>query len=106
MGPSGPCTLFSWRGGNIGVSNSEAQAPDFVLLVMNPRGAESLDGQSQRGNEERNAACPKPDPKGATCDRCQTDPSPVERAKFFLLAFTRGLIAGISLEGSTKLRSG
>jgi lipid-binding SYLF domain-containing protein len=74
--------LFALEGGNIGLQLG-GQATDFVLLVMNPKGANSILGSKVK--------------LGADTDI-------VMKAEVLSYSRSRGLFAGISLEGST-LRS-
>jgi lipid-binding SYLF domain-containing protein len=74
------------------------QATDFVLLIMNPRGAESLLYSKVKLGADASAAA---GPKGRTAEGA-TDI--VMRAEILSYSRNRGLFAGVSLEGST-LRS-
>jgi len=89
--------LFALEGGNIGLQLG-GQATDFVLLVMNPRGANSLMGSKVKLGADAAAAA---GPKGRSATGA-TDV--VMRAEILSYSRSRGLFAGISLEGST-LRS-
>jgi lipid-binding SYLF domain-containing protein len=89
--------LFALEGANIGFQLG-GQATDFVLLVMNPRGANSiLSSKVKLGGEASAAAGPKGRSAAADTDI-------VMRAEILSYSRSRGLFAGISLEGST-LRS-
>lgn len=89
--------LFALEGANIGFQLG-GQATDFVLLVMNPKGANSvLSSKVKLGADASAAAGPKGRDAGADTDI-------VMRAEILTYSRTRGLFAGISLEGST-LRS-
>src|SRR6266704_2364355 len=58
-GPWGAPAMYALEGGNIGLQLG-GQATDFVLLVVNPRGAESLMGSKVKlGADAAAAACPK-----------------------------------------------
>ncbi len=71
------------------------QATDFVLLVMNPRGAESLmKSKVKLGADAAAAAGPKGRDAHAASDIAM-------RAEILSYSRSRGLFAGISLEGST-----
>ena len=97
---SGPWTapaLYALEGGNIGFQLG-GQATDFVILVMNPRGAQSLLGSKVKLGADASAAA---GPKGRDATAA-TDV--VMRAEMLSYSRARGLFAGISLEGST-LRS-
>jgi len=93
-GPWGPPAMFALEGANIGFQLG-GQATDFVLLVMNPKGAESvLKSKVKLGGDASAAA----GPKGRTA-AAQTDI--VMKAEILTYSRSRGLFAGISLEGST-----
>jgi len=96
-GPWGPPALYALEGVNIGFQLG-GQATDFVLLVMNPSGAKSLLGSKVKLGADASAAA---GPKGRSAEGA-TDV--VMRAEILSYSRSRGLFAGISLEGST-LRS-
>lgn len=89
--------LFALEGGNIGFQLG-GQATDFVLLVMNARGATSILGSKVKLGADASAAV---GPKGRAA---AADTDIVMRAEVLSYSRSRGLFAGISLEGST-LRS-
>ena len=97
------CPLFRNRrrnpreGANIGFQLG-GQATDFVLLVMNPRGANSILSSKVKLGADASAAI---GPKGRTA---AADTDIVMRAEVLSYSRARGLFAGVSLEGST-LRS-
>src|SRR5437763_12531807 len=93
-GPWGAPAMYALEGGNIGFQLG-GQATDFVLLVMNPRGAESLMGSKVKLGADAAAAA---GPKGRTATAA-TDV--VMRAEILSYSRSRGLFAGVSLEGST-----
>ena len=93
-GPWGAPAMYALEGGNIGFQLG-GQATDFVLLVMNPRGAESLMASKVKLGADAAAAA---GPKGRTATAA-TDV--VMRAEILSYSRSRGLFAGISLEGST-----
>jgi lipid-binding SYLF domain-containing protein len=96
-GPWSAPALFALEGANIGFQLG-GQATDFVLLVMNPRGAISiLNSKVKLGGEASAAAGPKGRSAAADTDI-------VMRAEILSYSRSRGLFAGVSLEGST-LRS-
>lgn len=96
-GPWSPPAMFALEGGSIGFQLG-GQATDFVLLVMNNRGAESVMGSKVKlGADASAAAGPKGRTAGAATDI-------VMRAEILTYSRARGLFAGVSLEGST-LRS-
>ena len=93
-GPWGAPAMFALEGANIGFQLG-GQATDFVLLVMNPKGAESvLKSKVKLGGDASAAA----GPKGRTA-AAQTDI--VMKAEILTYSRSRGLFAGVSLEGST-----
>jgi lipid-binding SYLF domain-containing protein len=93
-GPWSAPALYALEGGNIGFQLG-GQATDFVLLVMNPRGATSLMGSKVKLGADAAAAA---GPKGRSATGA-TDV--VMRAEILSYSRSRGLFAGISLEGST-----
>src|SRR6185295_13607355 len=90
----GAPAMYALEGANIGFQLG-GQATDFVLLVMNPRGAESLMGSKVKLGADAAAAA---GPKGRTATAA-TDV--VMRAEILSYSRSRGLFAGVSLEGST-----
>lgn len=89
--------MYALEGGNIGFQLG-GQETDFVLLVMNPRGADSLmTSKVKLGADAAAAAGPKGRDAQAATDV-------VMRAEVLSYSRSRGLFAGISLEGTT-LRS-
>jgi SH3 domain-containing YSC84-like protein 1 len=93
----GAPALYALEGVSIGFQLG-GQATDFVLLVMNPRGAESLLHSKVKLGADASAAA---GPKGRTAEGA-TDI--VMQAEILSYSRNKGLFAGISLEGST-LRS-
>lgn len=96
-GPWGPPALYALEGISIGFQLG-GQATDFVLLVMNPKGARSLLNSKVKLGADASAAA---GPKGRTAEGA-TDI--VMNAEILSYSRNKGLFAGISLEGST-LRS-
>jgi lipid-binding SYLF domain-containing protein len=96
-GSWGPPAMYALEGANIGIQLG-GQATDFVLLVMNPKGANSLLSSKVKLGADAAAAA---GPKGRTATAA-TDI--VMKAEVLSYSRSRGLFAGISLEGST-LRS-
>ena len=90
----GAPAMYALEGANIGFQLG-GQATDFVLLVVNPRGAESLMGSKVKLGADAAAAA---GPKGRTATAA-TDV--VMRAEILSYSRSRGLFAGVSLEGST-----
>ena len=96
-GPWGAPVMYALEGGNIGFQLG-AQATDFVILVMNPKGATSVLSSKVKLGADASAAA---GPKGRTAS-ASTDV--VMKAELLSYSRSRGLFAGVSLEGST-LRS-
>jgi SH3 domain-containing YSC84-like protein 1 len=96
-GPWGAPAMFALEGASIGFQLG-AQATDFILLVMNDRGANSvMSSKVKLGADASAAAGPKGRTAGAATDI-------VMQAEILTYSRSRGLFAGVSLEGST-LRS-
>jgi lipid-binding SYLF domain-containing protein len=93
-GPWGAPTMMALEGGSIGFQIG-GQATDFVLLVMNARGARSILSSKVKLGADASAAA---GPKGRTAN-ASTDVT--MRAEVLSYSRARGLFAGISLEGST-----
>jgi lipid-binding SYLF domain-containing protein len=96
-GPWSAPALFALEGGNIGLQLG-GQATDFVLLVMNPKGANSILSSKVKLGADASAVA---GPKGRAA---AADTDIVMKAEILSYSRSRGLFAGISLEGST-LRS-
>ena len=96
-GKWGTPALYALEGVSIGFQLG-GQATDFVLLVMNPKGAQSLLSSKVKLGADASAAA---GPKGRTAEGA-TDV--VMSAEILSYSRNKGLFAGISLEGST-LRS-
>jgi lipid-binding SYLF domain-containing protein len=93
-GPWSAPTMMALEGGSIGLQIG-GQATDFVLLVMNARGAHSiLNSKVKLGADASVAAGPKGRDAAAATDVTM-------RAEVLSYSRARGLFAGISLEGST-----
>jgi lipid-binding SYLF domain-containing protein len=93
-GPWSAPTMMALEGGSIGFQIG-GQATDFVLLVMNPRGAHSiLSSKVKLGADASAAAGPKGRDASAETDATM-------RAEVLTYSRARGLFAGVSLEGST-----
>jgi lipid-binding SYLF domain-containing protein len=93
-GPWSAPTMMALEGGSVGFQIG-GQATDFVLLVMNPRGAHSILSSKVKLGADASAAA---GPKGRTAN-ASTDVT--LRAEVLSYSRNRGLFAGISLEGST-----
>ena len=96
-GPWGPPAMYALEGGNIGLQLG-GEATDFVLLVMNDKGANSVLSSKVKLGADASAAG---GPKGRTAS-AETDV--VMKAEILSYSRARGLFGGVSLEGST-LRS-
>ena len=93
-GPWGAPAMYALEGGSFGAQIG-GQATDLVLLVMNQKGADSiLDSKVKLGGEVSVAAGPKGRNAQASTDAYM-------RAEILTYSRTRGLFAGISLQGST-----
>ena len=93
-GPWGAPTMMALEEGSFGFQLG-GQATDFVLLVMNPRGADSiLSSKVKLGVGVSAAAGPKGRDASAATDVTL-------RAEVLSYSRSRGLFAGIYLEGST-----
>ena len=93
-GPWSAPSMMALEGGSFGFQLG-GQATDFVLLVMNPRGADSiLTSQVKLGGDIAAAAGPKGRSAAASTDVTL-------RAEILSYSRSRGLFAGVSLEGST-----
>jgi lipid-binding SYLF domain-containing protein len=93
-GPWGAPTMMALEGGSFGLQLG-GQATDFVLLVMNPRGADSiLSSKVKLGAGISAAAGPKGRDASAATDVTL-------RAEVLSYSRSRGLFAGMYLEGST-----
>jgi SH3 domain-containing YSC84-like protein 1 len=93
-GPWGAPTMMALEGGSFGFQLG-GQATDFVLLVMNDRGAKGiLSSKVKLGADASAAAGPKGRDVSAESDATL-------RAEILSYSRSRGAFAGVSLEGST-----
>ncbi len=93
-GAWGPPAMYALEGGNIGFQLG-GQETDFVLLVINPKGVESLlKSKVKLGGDASAAVGPKGRDAEAATDIAM-------RAEILTYSRARGLFAGVSLEGST-----
>src|SRR5580704_14437658 len=93
-GPWGAPAMYALEGGSFGLQIG-AEATDFVILVMNNRGADSLlHSKVKLGGDASIAA----GPKGRTTS---ADTDAFMRAEMLSYSRARGVFAGVSLEGST-----
>ena len=93
-GPWGAPSMAALEGGSLGFQLG-GQATDFVLLIMNTRGATAiLSSKVKLGADMSAAAGPKGRDAAANTDATL-------RAEILTYSRARGLFAGVSLEGST-----
>jgi len=93
-GPWGPPIMVSLEGGSIGFQIG-GEATDFVILVMNDRGANSLLHSKVKLGADASAAA---GPKGRTAS---AESDATLRSELLTYSRARGAFAGVSLEGST-----
>jgi lipid-binding SYLF domain-containing protein len=93
-GKWGAPTMIALEGGSVGFQLG-GQATDFVILVMNPRGAIAILSSKVKLGADASAAA---GPKGRDAEAA-TDVT--LRAEMLTYSRARGLFAGVSLEGST-----
>src|SRR6202142_1787797 len=94
QGPWGAPTMMALEGGSFGFQLG-GQATDFVLLVMNSRGASSILSSKVKLGADASAAA------GPMGRDAEADTDVAMRAEVLTYSRARGLFAGISLEGST-----
>jgi lipid-binding SYLF domain-containing protein len=93
-GPWGAPAMYALEAGSVGFQIG-GEATDFVILVMNDRGASSLlKSKVKLGADAAIAA----GPKGRDA---QADTDAYMRAEMLSYSRSRGVFAGVSLEGST-----
>ena len=95
--PWGAPAMFALEGGSFGLQIG-AQATDFVLLIMNDRGANSIMSSKVKLGADASAAA------GPVGRNASAETDVVMKAEILSYSRAMGLFAGISLEGST-LRS-
>src|SRR6202521_5283713 len=93
-GPWSAPTMMALEGGSIGFQIG-GQATDFVLLVMNDRGAHAILKSKVKLGADASAAA---EPKGRNAS-AETDVT--MRAEILTYSRARGLFAGVSLAGSS-----
>ncbi|HEX2716010.1 MAG TPA: lipid-binding SYLF domain-containing protein [Candidatus Acidoferrales bacterium] len=93
-GPWSAPSMIALEGGSFGLQLG-GEATDFVLLVMNPRGADAILSSKVKLGADASAAA---GPKGRAAE-ANTDVT--LRAEILTYSRSRGLFAGVSLEGST-----
>jgi len=93
-GPWGAPSMFAMEGGSFGFQIG-VDATDFVFLVMDNRGADSLIHSKVKLGADASAAA---GPKGR---EAEADTDVTMRAQILTYSRARGVFAGVSLEGST-----
>jgi len=93
-GPWGAPAMYALEGGSVGFQIG-GEATDFVFLVMNDRGADSLLRSRVRLGADISAAG---GPKGRSAS---ADTDAYMRAEMLSYSRARGVFAGVSLDGST-----
>jgi SH3 domain-containing YSC84-like protein 1 len=93
-GPWGAPAMYALEGGSFGLQ-AGGEATDFVFLVINDRGADSLLRTRARLGADISAAA---GPKGRSAS---ADTDAYMRAEILSYSRARGVFAGISLDGST-----
>jgi lipid-binding SYLF domain-containing protein len=93
-GPWGSPAMYALEGASVGFQLG-GQATDLVLLVMNQRGASSILSSKVKLGVDASAAA---GPKGRDAS---ADTDAYLRAEILSYSRSRGLFAGVSLEGST-----
>jgi SH3 domain-containing YSC84-like protein 1 len=96
-GPWSAPSMFALEGGSFGFQIG-AQATDFVLLIMNESGANSIMSSKVKLGADASAAA------GPVGRNASAETDVVMKAEILSYSRAKGLFAGISLEGST-LRS-
>lgn len=96
-GPWSAPAMFALEGGSVGFQIG-AQATDFVLLIMNESGANSIMSSKVKLGADASAAA------GPVGRDTSAETDVVMKAEILSYSRAQGLFAGISLEGST-LRS-
>jgi SH3 domain-containing YSC84-like protein 1 len=94
QGPWGAPTMMALEGGSFGFQIG-GQATDFVLLVMNQDGARAILNSKVKLGANASAAA------GPVGRDAEADTDVTLRAEVLTYSRSRGLFAGISLEGST-----
>src|ERR1700738_5506977 len=93
-GPWGAPAMYALEGGSVGFQIG-GEATDLILLVMNDKGMESiLSSKVKLGADASVAAGPKGRDASANTDASM-------RAEILSYSRSRGVFAGVSLEGST-----
>jgi len=93
-GPWSAPSMMALEGGSFGFQLG-GQATDFVLLIMNERGASAILSSKVKLGADAAAAA------GPVGRNAQADTDVTLRAEVLTYSRSRGLFAGVSLEGST-----
>src|SRR6516164_577552 len=93
-GPWGAPAMYALEGGSFGLQIG-GEATDFVILVMNNRGVDSLLHSKVKLGADASVAA---GPKGRTAS---ADTDAYMRSEMLSYSRARGVFAGVSLEGST-----
>jgi lipid-binding SYLF domain-containing protein len=93
-GPWGAPAMYALEGGSVGFQIG-GEATDFVILVMNTRGVDSLLHSKVKLGADASIAA---GPKGRTAS---ADTDAFMRAEMLSYSRARGVFAGVSLEGTT-----
>jgi SH3 domain-containing YSC84-like protein 1 len=93
-GPWGTPTMMALEGGSFGLQIG-GEATDFVLLVMNERGARGILASKVKLGGDASVAA------GPVGRDASADTDATLRAEILSYSRARGLFAGVSLEGST-----
>jgi lipid-binding SYLF domain-containing protein len=93
-GPWGSPAMYALEGGSLGLQIA-GEATDFVFLVINDRGADSLLRTKVRLGADISAAA---GPKGRSAS---ADTDAYMRAEMLSYSRARGVFAGVSVDGST-----
>jgi SH3 domain-containing YSC84-like protein 1 len=93
-GPWGAPTMMALEGGSFGLQIG-GQATDFVLLVMNERGARGILASKVKLGGDASVAA------GPVGRDASADTDATLRSEILSYSRARGLFAGVSLEGST-----
>ena len=93
-GPWGAPAMYALEGGSVGFQIG-GEATDFVILVMNNRGVESLLHSKVKLGADASVAA---GPKGRTAS---AESDAYLRAEMLSYSRARGVFAGVSLEGTT-----
>jgi lipid-binding SYLF domain-containing protein len=93
-GPWGAPAMYALEGGSVGLQIG-GEATDFVILVMNNRGVDSLLHSKVKLGADASIAA---GPKGRTAS---ADTDAYMRAEMLSYSRARGVFAGVSLQGTT-----